>query len=210
MKGSRKQALADKKELILAAAEQIMREEGYAAVSSRRVAERAGSKSLPIHYHFGTMEELFFALYRRSEEKYFARLVQVLSSTAPLHRLWELGQDPAESGLVGEYLALANHRESVRHEVARSGEQVRMIASAIVASGIKVAPIDFGSLSPSIIAFILEAICRTLVSDRALGISCGHDEVVAFVDGLLDQAEPARPRPSRRPAQGQSGKSSPA
>jgi hypothetical protein len=156
------------------------------------------------------MDDLFFALYRRSEEKYFARLVQALSSKAPLHQLWELGQDPADSGLVGEYLALANHRESVRDEVTRSGEQVRQIATAIVAGGIEGARIEFGSLSPSIIAFILEAICRTLVSDRALGISCGHDEVVTFVEGVLNQAEPAGPRATRRRARGQTGKSSPA
>src|ERR1700741_3492798 len=58
---------------ILDATAQIMREEGYAAVRSRKVAGRAGLKSQLAHYHFGTMDELFLALYQRYEEQYFQR-----------------------------------------------------------------------------------------------------------------------------------------
>lgn len=198
MTGKRKQAVADKKELILAAAEEMMREEGYAAVTSRRVAEKAGSKSMPIHYHFGSMDDLFLALYRRSEGKYLARLVRALSSGSPLRDLWELAQDPTDSGLVVEYLALANHRDTVRDEVARSGERTRTIATGIVAGSMKDVEIELGPVSPAIVAFLLEAVCRALVSDRALGISSSHDEVVAFVERLLNQVEPAGRRASRR------------
>src|SRR4051794_10771047 len=114
MVGKRKQEVHGTKELILAAAEQIMREEGYAAVSSRRVADKAGSKTIPIHYHFGSMDDLFLALYRRSDERYLVRLVAALSAETPLHDLWELSQGSSDAGLIVEYLALANHRASIR------------------------------------------------------------------------------------------------
>jgi len=201
MKGKRKQDVADTKEAILAAADQVMREEGYAAVSSRRVAERAGSKSMSIHYHFGSMDDLFLALYRRSEAKYFTRLMRALSSDSPLRDLWELGQDPADTGLVVEYLALANHRNSVRDEVARSGERVREIATAIVANSVKDITFEMGPVSPAIVYFIIEALCRTLVSDRALGISSSHDEVVEFVERLLIQVEAAHRQGAGKRAQ---------
>jgi TetR/AcrR family transcriptional regulator len=54
------------RDAILDATESIMVEEGYAAVTSRRVAERAGLKSKLVHYYFRTMEDLFVAVYERS------------------------------------------------------------------------------------------------------------------------------------------------
>ena len=50
------------RQALLDAAEQVMREEGYAAVTSRRVAQRAGLKPQLVHYYFRTMDELFLAL----------------------------------------------------------------------------------------------------------------------------------------------------
>src|SRR5580693_6739527 len=64
--GAPSEAAASTREAILAAAETIMTEEGYAAVTSRRVAEKAGLKSQLVHYYFGTMDELFVAVYERS------------------------------------------------------------------------------------------------------------------------------------------------
>ena len=80
---------ASTKQAILDATEKIMCDEGYAAVSSRRVAEVAGLKSQLVHYHFGTMNNLFLALFRRAEEDFLARQVLSLTSTTPLRSLWE-------------------------------------------------------------------------------------------------------------------------
>lgn len=55
--------------VLLDAAEQLMIEEGYVAVTSRRVAERAGLKPQLVHYYFRTMDDLFLAVFvRRAEE----------------------------------------------------------------------------------------------------------------------------------------------
>ena len=190
MTGKRRRDAAETRAAILDAAEDIMRNEGYAAVSSRRVAERAGSKTMPVHYHFGSMDDLFLALYRRSEDKHFNRLTKALTSATALRDLWELGRDPADSGLIGEYLALANHRPALREEVARSGERVRAIETAIIASTLKKGgQPQFGDASPAVLAFILEAVCRTLVAERALGIEAAHAEIESFVEQILDQVE---------------------
>src|SRR5689334_4579346 len=80
--------VADTKQAILDATEAIMREEGYAAVSSRRVAERAGYKSKLVHNHFRSMDELFLALFRRSEEAFLASQARALASPHPLREIW--------------------------------------------------------------------------------------------------------------------------
>ncbi len=55
--------------LLLDAAEQLMLEEGYAAVTSRRLASKAGLKPQLVHYYFRTMEELFLEVFRRRAEE---------------------------------------------------------------------------------------------------------------------------------------------
>src|ERR1700756_1229947 len=55
--------------VLLDAAEQLLLEEGYAAVTSRRVAERAGLKPQLVHYYFRTMEDLFLAVFHRRAEE---------------------------------------------------------------------------------------------------------------------------------------------
>ena len=55
--------------LLLDAAEQLMIEEGYAAVTSRRLASKAGLKPQLVHYYFRTMEELFLEVFRRRAEE---------------------------------------------------------------------------------------------------------------------------------------------
>ena len=75
--------------VLLDAAEQLMLEDGYAAVTSRRVAERAGLKPQLVHYYFRTMDELFIEVFRRRAEAGAA----VLSHGA--------GVRPAAVGAVG-------------------------------------------------------------------------------------------------------------
>ena len=60
---------AKNRSVLIDAAEQLTLEEGYAAVTSRRVAEQAGLKPQLVHYYFRTMEELFLAVFRRRAEK---------------------------------------------------------------------------------------------------------------------------------------------
>jgi AcrR family transcriptional regulator len=53
---------------LLHAAEQLMLEEGYAAVSSRRVAARAGTNAALVYCYFDTMDDLFLAVLRRQAQ----------------------------------------------------------------------------------------------------------------------------------------------
>ena len=50
-----------------------MLEEGYAAVTSRRVGREAGISSQLVHYYFRTMDDLFLEVFRRRAEEGFGR-----------------------------------------------------------------------------------------------------------------------------------------
>jgi len=172
------------RKLILDATEKIMREEGYAAVSSRRVAEQAGLTSPLVHYHFGTMDDLFLALYRRSEEEFFKRLLQALTSPNPVEALWKLSIEP-NSEFVSEFIALAVHRQAVKEEIARSNDRARALQAAVLEKTLREAGIDSEELPAEVLAFLIAAISRTLVTEGALGASLGHEAVRAFVEKRL-------------------------
>src|ERR1700752_2575025 len=98
---------------LLDAAEDLMRDNGYAAVTSRRLAARAGLKPQLVHYYFRTMDELFLAMFRRVAASFFQRQNAVLESREPLRALWELTSDPKGVVLSYEFVALANHRKAI-------------------------------------------------------------------------------------------------
>ena len=85
--------------VLLDAAEQLMLEEGYAAVTSRRVAEKAGLKPQLVHYYFRTMDDLFLEVFRRRAEQGLAAQARALESPQPLWALWRFGTDPAATRL---------------------------------------------------------------------------------------------------------------
>lgn len=65
--------------------------DGYAAVTSRRVEAEAGLK---VHYHFGSLDELFVAVVRRRGEAAVAKLTAALASDRPLTDWWAVASDP--------------------------------------------------------------------------------------------------------------------
>ena len=49
--------------VLLEAAKKILRQNGYAGLSTRSVAEAAGMPLSQIHYHFGSKQEMVLALF---------------------------------------------------------------------------------------------------------------------------------------------------
>ena len=103
--------------VLLDAAEQLLLEEGYASVTSRRVAEKAGLKPQLVHYYFRTMDELFLAVFRRMAEAGLRRWRAALASPQPLWALWRFMTDPAATRLTMEFMGLANHRKALHAEI---------------------------------------------------------------------------------------------
>ena len=68
----------------------VMREDGYGALTARSVAERAGLKHQLVYYYFQTLEDLLIATYERHIERYLARIELALESEQPLHAFWQV------------------------------------------------------------------------------------------------------------------------
>jgi AcrR family transcriptional regulator len=170
---------------LLDATEQIMLEQGYAAVSSRRVAERAALKPQLVHYYFRTMDDLFLAAFRRRAEMGLEHLTKALASGEPLRVLWAFGDDPTSTALNMEFVALANHRKSIRSELARYAELFRAIQADVLAEVMGERGIDTERFPPVAVMTAMTSVAQILVLEEALGITAGHAETRALVARLL-------------------------
>jgi len=175
--------------VLLDAAEHLMLEEGYAAVTSRRVAEKAALKPQLVHYYFRTMDDLFLAAFRRRAEQGLAVQAQVLQAPQPLWALWRFSTDPAATAITMEFIALANHRKALKAEIAyyaeRFREEQRKALTTILdrydVAGVKIPPLVWSVLMTSV--------SRVLVIEQALDMSAGHRETVEIVEDYLRHLE---------------------
>ncbi|MFC5754706.1 TetR/AcrR family transcriptional regulator [Actinomadura rugatobispora] len=193
---------AKNRTVLLDAAERLMLEEGYAAVSSRRVAEKAGLKPQLVHYYFRTMDELFLEMFRRRAEEGLRRQAQALASSQPLRALWEYSTDSAGTAFTMEFAALANHRKELRAQMARYAEQFRREQVEGLSEVLGRYGIDTREFPPLVLMVVMTSLSRVLVMEDALGLAEGHEETEAFVErwlGRLEGESVPRDQEGRRP-----------
>jgi len=169
------------------AAEQLLLEEGYAAVTSRRVGAKAGLKPQLVHYYFHSMDDLFVEVFRRRAEENLARVESVLSSGVTLRTLWELNADPRATAFSIEFLAMAKHHTAIRAEVARYAERYRAAQLNATAAALEAAGMPAQDLPPVVALLLITGLSQVLSLERTLGVTAGHDETVAFVNDLIER-----------------------
>jgi AcrR family transcriptional regulator len=170
---------------LLDAAQRLLLEEGYAAVTSRRVAAQAGLKPQLVHYYFRTMDDLFLALVRRGAEQNLARQAAALASPQPLRALWALVNDRAGTILTVELFALANHRKAIRAELAVYAEQFRQLQREALAPVLEDYGLDPAAYPPDAVLVLLTSLSQVLVMEEALGVTTGHAEMRALIERVL-------------------------
>jgi AcrR family transcriptional regulator len=180
---------------LLDAAERLMLAEGYAAVTSRRVATEAGVNAGLVYYYFGTMDELFLALFRRRAEFMLDQQRVALSSDQPLWSLWTVTHDQANTALNLEFMALGNHRKAVRTEVANYSRTFRRLQLESLSGVLEGYGLDPERWPPSAVILLLASVSRFLLMEEAYDLDLGHTETIALVERFLRELEGERRGP---------------
>ena len=175
--------------VLLDAAEQLLLEEGYAAVTSRRVAERAALKPQLVHYYFRTMEDLFLAVFHRRAEEGLGVLAKALESPQPLWALWRFSTMPDATRLTMEFMGLANHRKALRAEIVYYAERFRAEQNKAIESALRRYGVDTADVPPVVWTVFATSVSQGLVMERALGISTGHEETFEYCERWLRRLE---------------------
>jgi AcrR family transcriptional regulator len=102
----RERASADTRVRILEAARACILADGYASLSTRRVAEAADVPLSQIHYYFGSKQELILAVLAAQNERLLARQTELFAGDEPLWRQWEQACDFLETDLESGYVRI--------------------------------------------------------------------------------------------------------
>ncbi|MDH6245041.1 TetR/AcrR family transcriptional regulator of autoinduction and epiphytic fitness [Mycobacterium sp. OTB74] len=176
---------------LIEATAKVMREEGYAAATSRRVATEAGVKQALVYYYFPTMDDLFVEVLRVGAESALERMRAALTDEDPLAALWQINSDSHATVLNTEFMALANHRKAIRNELKSFAERVRDIEAAAVTVAFRANGVDLVEFPPVVISMVIAQIARSLGNEEAVGVTAGHAELRAFIERRLAALTPA-------------------
>ena len=169
---------------LLDAVERLMFESGYASVTYRAVARRAEVTPALVQYYFPTLDDLFVATIRRRSDENVERLRTALAEADdPLVALWDYSNNEATAALTTEFLALGNHRKSIRAEIEASTQVVRQLQFDVAArlgdAGVAL------ELTPEALVFLVTAVPKLLQLEDSVGIDTGHAAITEIIERQL-------------------------
>lgn len=173
--------------LILDMTEKLMVEEGYAAVSSRRIAQELGLNAATVHYYYPATDDIFIALHKRMSIRQLRELEKLLTGENPLQAFWAFQSGSTQTALSVEFLALANHRKAIWGTLAEAANDARAAQAGLLASFTSGSITGTTIISPIALATILVAIGRLLTNEERVGITEGHEEVRRLVTWAVEE-----------------------
>jgi AcrR family transcriptional regulator len=182
---------SDARRALLDVGEKLLREAGFAAVTSRRIAKDAGVHPTLVHYYFKTMDDLFQAIWHRYAERKLLRLSQALAAPQPLRAIWEFSCDTTDVALANEFMTLARNGSLPRDDMSRFGELIRGMETQRFREIIAQYGLET-SVSPAFLSAVITALARLLMMEREVGITRSHDDIFAHLDQWLARIEGPR------------------
>jgi hypothetical protein len=88
-----------------------------------------------------------------------------------------------------EFMALANHRKSIRTEIASYAERSRAAQLVALTAALGEAGIPEDQLPPIAALLLMTGLSQILALERVLGVTAGHEATVGYVESVIDQLE---------------------
>jgi AcrR family transcriptional regulator len=157
----RDRATADTRGRILAAARACLLADGYANLSTRRVADSAEVPLSQIHYHFGSKLQLILAVLAAENERLLERQRAMFDAPEPLWVRWELACDYLDSDVASGYVRILQEMIAAGWTDAEVAASVREMTGgwyrllAEVARREEAAGADLGGFTPGEVAALM-------------------------------------------------------
>jgi AcrR family transcriptional regulator len=173
---------------LLDAAERLLVDIGYAAITTRRLAEEAGINHGLVHYYFGSNENLILRALERFTERLIERQRELYASDLPFIEKWRtamrylLSEDATYEKVWLELQALGWNHPELRESLARVNAEWRAVLTEAFAEphrelGIEM-PLD--ALVSLVITFNVG-----IMVERLGDIEAGHRELLDWIDSWL-------------------------
>jgi TetR/AcrR family transcriptional regulator len=183
---------ANAEEALLDAAERLLVEVGYAGITTRAVAEEAHVNHGLVHYYFGSMENLLVRVLERFTERLTARQRALYAADVPFIEKWRqamrylVGEDVAYEKIWLELQALAWNQRDLQERVARVNDEWR----GVLTEAFEEPRRRYGIEMPlEALVSLVMTFNEGIILERAQGITSGHSELLAWIDGWLEGKE---------------------
>jgi TetR/AcrR family transcriptional regulator len=187
-------ARADTEQRFLDAAERLLVDIGYAAITTRKLADEAGANLGLVHYYFGSMEELFLRVLERFTAQLIARQRAMYAAPGPYIDKWReamryLDKDRPYQKIWWELQAMAWNRPEFQPRVARVLQAWCDAMRGAVANALKRYKLEDGELSTEAWVTLIVTVNEGIILERLSGIDRGHRELLADIDRWLESKE---------------------
>ena len=174
----------------LDAAERLLVEIGYAAITTRKLADEASANLGLVHYYFGSMDELFLQVLERFTDRLIARQRAMYASPAPYIEKWReamryIDEDRPYQKVWWELQAMAWNRPEFRERIARVHDAWRDAMRAAVHEALARYELSDGELSTEAWVTLIVTVNEGIILERLSGIDRGHDELLTAIDKWL-------------------------
>ena len=188
----RRASRADAETKLLDAAERLLVEVGYAAITTRLVAAKAGVNHGLVHYYFGSMEDLFVRVLERFTERLIERQRAMYSSDEPFLKKWRRAmrylETDFESGYQKVWLELQamawNHPE-LKDRVAHVNEEWRRVFTDAFTEVAEAYDLDTQRFPIDAMVSLVLTFNQGIILERHSGISEGHRSLLKMIERAL-------------------------
>jgi TetR/AcrR family transcriptional regulator len=175
-------------EALLDAAERLLVEVGYAAITTRRLAEEAGVNHGLVHYYFGSNENLLVRALERFTERMIDRQRELYATDLPFVDKWRtamrylVSEDVTYEKIWLELQALGWNNPDLRERLARVNAEWRTVLTEAFEEphrelGIEI-PLD------ALVSLVMTFNLGVMV-ERLGGIETGHGALLKWIDRWL-------------------------
>jgi AcrR family transcriptional regulator len=195
--------------LILDAARSRLLADGYAGLSTRKVAEEAGVPVSQLHYHFGSKQGLILALFEEENQRRLDRQRRMYAEDAPLWQRYEQACDFLEDDLDSGYVRVLQELIAAGWSNAELGAAVRELLGGwvgLLAEVAREAERRHGTLGPFTAEELATLVASAFFGSEALLLLGFDREVLPIrsalrrVGVLIRQLEEGRTRDAGMPA----------
>ncbi len=183
-------ARAAAEEALLDAAERLLAGAGYAAVTTRRLAEEAGVNHGLVHYYFGSNENLLVRALERFTERLIARQRELYAADLPFADKWRtamrylMSEDVSYQKIWLELQALAWNNADISERLVRVNTEWRAVLTGAFDEPHRQLGIE---LPLEALVSLVMTFNLGIIVERLGGIDTGHRELLDWIDRWISR-----------------------
>ncbi len=176
--------------------------DGYATITTRKLALEAGANHGLVHYYFGSMEELMMRVLDRFTERILTRQRAMYAAAGvPFIEKWRKAMNFIDDDLAAGYpkiwyelQAMSWNHPEFRERLRHIHEQWDVVLTEALGNALKEYGVDRRKFPVEAVTTLVRTFNVGLLLERLGGIDTNHAAMLKMIDNLLQRWEKERVR----------------